>query len=47
LVLGLVAGASMTPMISQSIYNPVLNQMETELKASQSELALSLSLPIL
>lgn len=46
-VLGLMTVAVLGPMISPSIYNPVLDEVAADLDASQTQIGLSLSLYIL
>ncbi|KAL7421942.1 hypothetical protein Q5752_003714 [Cryptotrichosporon argae] len=46
-VMGLMIAAVMGPMISPSIYNPVLDEVKADLRASETQLGLSISLYIL
>ena len=46
-VLLLVAGASVMPMLSQSMYNPILNIIQDEFQPSGTKMAVSISLPVL
>ncbi|KZO96072.1 MFS general substrate transporter [Calocera viscosa TUFC12733] len=44
LILALIATASIAPTLAASIYNPAFNQIQAELGATSTEIALSLSL---
>lgn len=46
-ILLLVGGASIMPMLSQSIYNPVLVDIQEHFGASDVKMGLTVSLPIL